>query len=39
MGRNGVERIVELPLTDPERAALDASAAAVRKGLDDLAKL
>jgi malate dehydrogenase len=39
MGRNGVERVVELPLTDTERAALDASVVAVRKGLDDLAKL
>jgi malate dehydrogenase len=39
MGRNGVERVVELPLTDAERAALDASVVAVRKGLDDLAKL
>jgi malate dehydrogenase len=36
MGRNGVERIVELPLSDPERKALDASAEAVRKGLKDL---
>ncbi len=36
MGRNGVERIVELPLTDAERKALDASAEAVRKGLKDL---
>jgi malate dehydrogenase len=36
MGRNGVERIVELPLTDVERKALEASAEAVRKGLSDL---
>ena len=36
MGRNGVERIVELPLTDAERKALEASAEAVRKGLKDL---
>jgi len=36
LGRNGVERVVELPLTDAERAALDASVAAVRKGLADL---
>jgi malate dehydrogenase len=35
MGRNGVERIVELPLTDGERKALEASAEAVRKGLRD----
>lgn len=36
MGRNGVERVVELPLADPERKALEASAEAVRKGLDEL---
>jgi malate dehydrogenase len=36
MGRNGVERIVELPLTDSERSALDASAEAVRKGIAEL---
>jgi malate dehydrogenase len=36
MGRNGVERIVELPLTDAERGALEASAHAVQKGLDEL---
>jgi malate dehydrogenase len=36
MGRNGVERIVELPLTDDEAAALSASAAAVGKGLAEL---
>ncbi len=36
MGRNGVERIVELPLADAERKALEASAEAVRKGLSDL---
>ncbi|MGD0727560.1 MAG: malate dehydrogenase [Spirochaetia bacterium] len=36
MGRNGVERIVELPLSEVERRALDASAEAVRKGLKDL---
>jgi malate dehydrogenase len=39
MGRNGVERIVELPLTDGERAALAASAQAVRTGLADLDRL
>jgi malate dehydrogenase len=37
MGRNGVERIVELPLSDAERNALEASARAVKKGLDELA--
>ena len=36
MGRNGVERIVELPLSEPEKKALDASAESVRKGLADL---
>jgi malate dehydrogenase len=36
MGRNGVERIVELPLADEERKALAASAEAVRKGLADI---
>ena len=36
MGRNGVERIVELPLSEPEKKALDASAESVRKGLKDL---
>jgi malate dehydrogenase len=36
MGRNGVQRVVELPLADPERKALEASAEAVRKGLDEL---
>ena len=36
MGRNGVERVVELPLADDERKSLDASAEAVRKGLDEL---
>jgi malate dehydrogenase len=37
LGRNGVERIVELPLTDGEAEALRASAAAVGKGLLELA--
>jgi malate dehydrogenase len=36
MGRNGVERIVELPLSDAEKNALEASARAVKKGLDEL---
>ena len=36
MGRNGVERVVELPLSDGERTSLEASAEAVRKGLDEL---
>ena len=36
MGRNGVERIVELPLTEQEKKALDSSAAAVARGMQDL---
>jgi malate dehydrogenase len=36
MGKNGVERIVELTLTDGERKSLDDSAEAVRKGLAEL---
>jgi malate dehydrogenase len=36
LGRNGVERIVELPLTEGEKKALDASAEAVRKGVREL---
>ena len=39
MGRNGVERIVELPLSESERAALDASAEAVRKGIAEISSL
>jgi malate dehydrogenase len=39
MGRNGVERIIELPLTEPERAALGASAESVRKGIAELDSL
>ncbi len=35
LGRNGVERIVELPLTEAERRALEGSAEAVRKGLKE----
>ncbi len=36
LGRGGVERVVEVPLAASERAALDASAAAVRRGLEEL---
>jgi malate dehydrogenase len=39
MGRNGVERVVELPLDEGERAALAASAEAVRQGLAELASI
>jgi malate dehydrogenase len=36
LGKNGVERIVELDLDDSEMELLRASAAAVKKGVDDL---
>ena len=36
LGKNGVERIIELALTDDERKQLLASADAVRKGVDEL---
>jgi malate dehydrogenase len=36
LGKNGVERIIELELLDDERAQLHASAVAVRKGVDEL---
>ncbi len=36
LGRNGVERILELELTPAEKSALDASAVAVRKGVETL---
>lgn len=36
LGRNGVERILELPLTEAERASLAASAESVRKALREL---
>lgn len=36
LGRNGVEQIVELELTPEERAMLQASADAVKKGVEDL---
>lgn len=39
LGRHGVERIVELALTDAERGALQRSADEVRKGLDALESL
>lgn len=39
LGRNGVERIVELPLSDSEKAALAVSAEAVRKGIRELESL
>jgi len=36
LGRGGAERVVELPLTASERQALEASAAAVRRGVAEL---
>jgi malate dehydrogenase len=36
LGKNGVERIIELPLADDERAQLLVSADAVRKAVDEL---
>jgi malate dehydrogenase len=36
LGKNGVERIVELELTAEEQAQLTLSAAAVRKGMEEL---
>jgi malate dehydrogenase len=36
LGRHGVEQILELELSDAERAELATSAAAVRKGVDEL---
>lgn len=36
LGKNGVERIIELALTDDEKQQLLASADAVRKGVEDL---
>ena len=36
LGKNGVERIIELELLDDERAQLHASAVAVRMGVDEL---
>ena len=39
LGRHGVERVVEVPLSPEERRAFDASAAAVKADLDLLAKM
>jgi malate dehydrogenase len=39
LGRAGIEEIVEIELTEPERAAFDASAAAVRSLVETLARL
>ena len=36
LGRGGVEKIIELDLTDRERGELDSSAAAVQKGVKTL---
>jgi len=39
LGRNGVERIIELQLTKDEQALCDASAKAVREVMDVLDKM
>ncbi len=36
LGKNGIERIIELDLTEDERQQLATSAAAVRKGMEEL---
>lgn len=38
-GTGGIEKVVELKLTEDEQAALDKSAAAVRKGMEELDSL
>jgi malate dehydrogenase len=37
LGRNGLERVIEVPLTNDEKAALERSAAAVRETIALLA--
>ena len=39
LGKNGVEKIIELDLTGEERAMLDKSAAAVHQGIENLRSL
>ncbi len=39
LGKEGVEQIIEIQLTDPERMALDRSADAVRKLVEDMKRL
>jgi malate dehydrogenase len=39
LGANGVERIIELPLNDEEKALVEASANAVRSTIDVLKTL
>lgn len=39
LGRKGVEKIIELPLTDEELKELKDSAAAIRKGVDELLQM
>ncbi len=36
LGKNGVERVVEMPLEPEERAQLDRSAKKVKQGIDEL---
>lgn len=39
LGRNGVEKIINLPLSENEKKALDASAKAVEKGVHELEEI
>ena len=39
LGKHGVEKILELPLSEEEKAALDRSAHAVREGVKSLDSL
>ena len=39
LGKNGVEDIIELELTDDQRAALHKSSEEVQKGIDELKEL
>ena len=36
VGKGGVQKVIELDLTDDEKAALETSAAGVRKGIESL---
>ena len=39
IGKNGVEKVIELDLTDEEKAAFEHSAGAVRKTCDEVDKM
>jgi malate/lactate dehydrogenase len=39
LGANGVEKIVEISLTDEERKGLEMSAAKVKQGIDEVKRL